>query len=213
MTASLIHAMVEMQEAEALRQARALLDAGADPRGILAACSQALELVGRRFEKGEYFLPHLLMAGEMMKQVSAMLAPLLTAGPPRAGRGRVLIGTVRGDIHDIGKNIVAFLLEANGFAVRDIGVDRAPEQFVEAIADFRPQVVGMSGLLTVAFDAMQATVQAIEAAGLRPGLKIMIGGAQVSEQVRDYTGADAWGADAVAGVALARSFVGEAADG
>lgn len=212
MTASLIHAMVEMQEAEALKRAQALLEAGADPLGILAACSQALEAVGRRFEKGEYFLPHLLMAGEMMKQISAMLAPRLQAGPPRAGRGRVLIGTVRGDIHDIGKNIVAFLLEANGFEVRDIGVDRAPAQFVDAIARFQPQVVGMSGLLTVAFDAMKETVAAIEAAGLRRGVKIMIGGAQVSEQVRGYTGADAWGADAVAGVALARAWVGEAPD-
>lgn len=213
MTASLIHAMVAMQEAEALAQAQALLDAGHDPRAVLAACSHALEEVGRRFESGEYFLPHLLMAGEIMKQIAARVAPRLEAAPAAVPRGRVVIGTVRGDIHDIGKNIVVFLLEANGFAVRDIGVDRSPAQFVEAINSFRPQVVGLSGLLTVAFDAMKETVAAIEAAGLRHGLKIMIGGAQVSEAVRAYTGADAWGPDAVAGVALARAWAGEAPDG
>jgi 5-methyltetrahydrofolate--homocysteine methyltransferase len=210
MTASLIQALVEMQEEEALRAARRLLEGGAAPLEILGACSAAMEAVGRRFETGEYFLPNLIMAGEMMKQISGMLKPLLEAGPSSGpGRGRVLIGTVQGDIHDIGKNIVTFLLEANGFAVRDIGVDQSPQKFVEAIGEFRPAVVGMSGLLTVAFESMKKTVAAIEAAGLRPTVRIMIGGAQVSEQVREFTGADAYGPDAVAGLKLAKAWIGE----
>lgn len=210
MTESLIQALVEMQEEEALSEARALLDGGEEPLAILEACSKAMETVGARFEKGEYFLPHLMMAGEMLKQVSEMVKPLIREEKNVAARGRVLIGTVKGDIHDIGKNIVTFLLEANGFEVRDIGIDQPPEKFVEAIREFRPQVVGMSGLLTLAFDSMKKTVQAIEEAGLRNGLWIMIGGGQVTDKVREYTGADAYGPDAVAGVRLARQWMEKA---
>ncbi len=205
----LIHALVEMEEKKALQEARQLLDGGTSPIRILNACAAAMEEVGKRFETGEYFLPNLIMAGEMMKQISAMLKPLLKQELADEGRGRVLIGTVKGDIHDIGKNIVTFLLEANGFEVRDIGVDQAPQKFVEAIGEFRPKVVGMSGLLTVAFESMKKTVQAIEAAGLRDTVRIMVGGAQVSEQVKVYTAADAFGPDAVAGLRLAQKWIGE----
>ena len=206
MTESLVRALVEMQEDEALRKTREMLDEGADPLGILEACSTAMETVGIRFEKGEYFLPHLMMAGEMLRQISEIIKPLIREEKGAAGRGRVLIGTVKGDIHDIGKNIVTFLLAANGFEVRDIGIDQPPEKFVEAIQAFRPQVVGMSGLLTLAFDSMKKTVEAIEAAGLRKEVRIMIGGGQITEKVREYTGADAYGPDAVAGVRLARQW-------
>jgi methanogenic corrinoid protein MtbC1 len=207
MTESLIQSLVEMQEDEALRRAREMLAEGVDPLLILEACSKAMETVGTRFEKGEYFLPHLMMAGEMLKQISGMIKPLIREEKKGAARGRVLMGTVKGDIHDIGKNIVIFLLEANGFEVRDIGIDQRPESFVEAIREFHPQVVGMSGLLTLAFDSMKKTVQTIEGAGLRQGIRIMIGGGQVTDKVREYTGADDWGADAVAGVKLARRWI------
>lgn len=208
MTESLIHAMVEMQEAEALQKAKQLLEEGTDSMKILDACSRAMETVGNRFEKGEYFLPHLMMAGEMLKQISEMIKPLIQEDKTDTGRGKVLIGTVKGDIHDIGKNIVIFLLEANGFEVRDIGIDQSPEKFVEAIRDFKPEIVGMSGLLTLAFESMKETVQAIEAAGLRETVRIMIGGGQVTEQVKDYTGADAYGPDAVVGLRLTKKWIG-----
>jgi methylmalonyl-CoA mutase cobalamin-binding domain/chain len=208
MTEALIHALVDMQEKEALQSAQQLLEAGTDPMAILAACSTAMEEVGRRFEKGEYFLPQLMMAGEMLKQISRLLRPLMVEAQSGPGRGRVLIGTVKGDIHDIGKNIVVFLLEANGFEVRDIGVDQHPDTFVAAVRDFQPAVVGLSGLLTLAFESMKATVQAIEAAGLRDTVRIIIGGAQVTEQVKEYTGADAFGADAVAGLRLIKQWMG-----
>jgi 5-methyltetrahydrofolate--homocysteine methyltransferase len=208
MTESLIHALVEMQEAEALQKARQLLDEGTDPMNILEACSKAMKTVGKRFEQGEYFLPHLIMAGVMLKQISETIKPLIKEEKTEAGRGRVLMGTVSGDIHDIGKNMVIFLLEVNGFEVRDIGIDQPLENFLKAIREFQPQVVGMSGLLTLAFDSMKETVRAIEDAGLREKVRIMIGGAQVTEQVKDYTGADAYGPDALAGVRLVEQWIG-----
>lgn len=208
MTEALVHALVEMQEAAAIEKAKQLLDEGTDPMEILKACSTAMEAVGTRFENGEYFLPHLMMAGEMLREISEMIKPMIEDVGRKDSKGKVLIGTVKGDIHDIGKNIVVFLLDANGYEVRDIGIDQPPEKFVEAIRDFEPQVVGMSGLLTLAFDSMKETVEAIEGAGLRDKVRIMIGGGQISEQVRDYTGADAFGEDALAGVRLVKKWIG-----
>jgi methylmalonyl-CoA mutase cobalamin-binding domain/chain len=208
MTDPLVQTLVEMKEAEALQRAKQLLDEGVAPLEVLESCSRAMELVGQRFEKGDYFLPHLMMAGEMLKQISNLLKPLIEQHKTEDKRGKVLIGTVEGDIHDIGKNIVAFLLEANGFEVRDIGINQKPGNFVEAIKVFQPKVVGMSGLLTLAFDSMKKTVQTIEQAGLRKEVRIMIGGGVVTEKIKEYTGADAYAPDAVAGVRLAKEWTG-----
>ena len=208
MTELLVQALVEMKEAEALQRAKQLLAEGSEPLKILESCSRAMEIVGQRFEKGVYFLPHLMMAGEMLKQISGMITPLIQEQKSDAKGGRVLIGTVEGDIHDIGKNIVIFLLEANGFDVRDIGINQKPEKFVEAIKTFQPGVVGMSGLLTLAFDSMKKTVLAIEGAGLRKKVRIMVGGGVVTEKIKDYTGADAYAPDAMAGVRLCKQWTG-----
>jgi methanogenic corrinoid protein MtbC1 len=211
MTESLVHALVEMQEQEALQKARQLLEEGTDPMKILAACSEAMETVGKRFEANEYFLPQLMLAGEMVTQISEMIKPEMKGEAGSAGSdslGKVLMGTVKGDIHDIGKNIVCFMLEVNGFEVRDIGIDVLPGKFVEAIKEFKPQVVGMSCLLTLGYDSMKETVRAIEDAGLRDEVKIMIGGAQVSEKIREYAGADAHGEDAIAAVRLVKKWRG-----
>jgi len=210
MTESLIHALEEMKEAEAIQRAKQLLDEGTDPMTILEACARAMETVGNRFEAGEYFLPHLMMAGEIMRQISESIQPLIREERKSTDRGRILIGTVKGDIHDIGKNIVTFLLEANGYKVLDIGIDQAPEKFITAIADFKPQVVGLSGLLTFAFKSMKETISAFETSGCRDAFRVIIGGGQVTEQVRDYTGADAFGSDAVAGVKTIKQWIGGA---
>ena len=207
MTDSLVQALVEMKEAEALQRAKQLLEEGREPLNILESCSRAMEIVGQRFEKGVYFLPHLMMAGEMLKQISSLIKPLIQEQKTGDQGGKVLIGTVEGDIHDIGKNIVVFLLEANGFQVRDIGINQKPAKFVEAIKEFQPKVVGMSGLLTLAFDSMKKTVQAIEEAGLRKNVRIMIGGGVVTEKIKEYTGADAYAADAMAGVRLCKQWI------
>jgi methylmalonyl-CoA mutase cobalamin-binding domain/chain len=167
-----------------------------------------MEVVGQRFETGVYFLPHLMMAGEMVKQISSLIKPLIQQHKTEDKAGKVLIGTVEGDIHDIGKNIVVFLLEANGFEVRDIGINQKPVKFVEAVRAFQPKIVGMSGLLTLAFDSMKKTVEAIEEAGLRKAVRIMIGGGVVTEKIKDYSGADAYAPDAMAGVRLTKAWTG-----
>jgi len=208
MSDKLVHAIADMREEEALELVTEMVKSGVEPTAILDAARDAMAIVGQRFEEGTYFLPELLLAGEMLSQITDILKPELAKMPEVKRHGKVLIGTVKGDIHDIGKNIVTFMLDVNGFEVLDLGVDVPPNKFVEAIRDFRPQVIGLSGFLTLAFDTMKETVQAIETAGLRDGVKIMIGGGQVNEEVRKYTGADAYGRDAMAAVSLARKWVG-----
>jgi len=208
MSEKLVTAIAEMEEKEALALARELLAGKTDPMAILDDCRSAMEIVGQRYEAGTYFLPELLMAGEMLTEITEMVRPEMAKTQGVQRHGKVLIGTVKGDIHDIGKNIVTFMLDANGFEVRDLGVDVPAEKFVEAIREFQPQVVALSGFLTLAFDAMKETIAAIQAAGLRDGVKIMVGGGPVSEQVKSYTGADAYGKDAIAGVSLTRQWVG-----
>jgi 5-methyltetrahydrofolate--homocysteine methyltransferase len=211
MSQELIEAMVEMKEQAALEIAKELITGGEDPLKILKSCSEAMETVGKRFETGEYFLPQLILAGEVLRQISEMLKPELgdkTTSITSEPLGKVLIGTVKGDIHDIGKDIVTFMLEVNGFDVLDLGIDVPPSKFVDAIKDFHPQVVGMSCLLTLAFESMKETVEIIEKAGLRHEVKIMVGGGQVSEMVRDYANADAYGEDAISAVRLAKNWTG-----
>ena len=206
----LVDAMADMNEDETLALARAMLDGGFSPLRVLELCREAMDIVGKRFEKGEYFLPELILAGEILEQVGAMAKPLIKTAPGTAPQtlGRVLIGTVHGDLHDIGKNIVTFMLDINSFEVKDIGIDVPAEKFIEVIRDFKPQVLGLSGFLTLAFESMKETIAAIEAAGLRGQMKIMIGGGQVDDRVRAYTGADAFGNNAMAAVALCRKWTG-----
>lgn len=143
-----------------------------------------------------------------MKEISDMVKPLLEKSGTGTKKGKVLIGTVAGDIHDIGKDIVTFMLDVSGFDVLDIGIDVPVQTFVDKIKEFQPQVVGLSGFLTLAFDSMKKTIEAIEKEGLRDKLKIMIGGGQIDDTVKEYVGADAFGKDAVAGVQLCKQWIG-----
>jgi 5-methyltetrahydrofolate--homocysteine methyltransferase len=188
--------------------AKEMLEGGSDPLAILGAAREAMGIVGQRYEEGTYFLPELILAGVMLNQIADIVKPRMAKAAEVKRHGKVLIGTVEGDIHDIGKDIVVFMLDVNGFDVLDLGVDVPPEKFVEAIKDFKPQVVGLSGFLTLAFDAMKDTVEAIKKAGQRDKVKIMIGGGQISEEIRKHTGADAYGKDAMVGVSLAKEWVG-----
>ena len=201
-------AIVNIREDEALEITQALIDKGEDPITILDKCTEAIEEVGKRFEAGTYYLPELLMSGEMLKRISDLVKPSIKQDVVAEKKGKVLIGTVQGDIHDIGKNIVSFLLDINGYEVRDIGIDIPPADFVEAVKAFEPQVVGLSGLLTLAYDAMKETVQALAEAGLRDKVKVMIGGGQMSDKISDYVGADAYGKDAMHGVSLVKGWIG-----
>lgn len=204
----LVNAIADMNEEAALQMTRELLGTGVDPFTILDDCSEAMELVGERFEKGKYFIPELIMAGEMMKSISAEVKPRIktNGGDTRENRPKVLLGTVKGDIHDIGKDIVGFMLDVGGFRVTDLGVDVPIEMFVENIRMLKPDVVALSGFLTLSYTSMRLTVEAIKAAGLRDNVKIMIGGGTVDQQVATYAGADAFGKDAMAAVQLARQW-------
>ena len=159
MSQKLIDAITEMREDDALKITDELIKRGTNPLEVLEACRKAMEVIGQRYEQGVYFLPELILAGEMLTQISDLVRPGLAKLPEIKRHGKVLIGTVAGDIHDIGKNIVTFMLDVNGFDVLDLGVDVSAAKFTEAIRNFQPQVVGLSGFLTLAFDAMQEVVE------------------------------------------------------
>ncbi|MBN2440902.1 MAG: cobalamin-dependent protein [Spirochaetales bacterium] len=208
MSKKLINAIADMKEAEALALVKEMVKSGSEPSLILESVRLAMDIVGKRYENKTYFLPELIMAGEMMNQITELIKPSLAGLPAQKRLGKVLLGTVKGDIHSIGKNIVTFMLDVNGYEVLDLGVDVAPEKFIEAVRDFQPQVLGLSGFLTLAYDEMKNTVSAIKNAGLRDNIKIMIGGGQMDEQVKVHTGADAYGKDAVSAVTLTKNWIG-----
>ena len=204
----LITALADLKEEEALKIVEEKLNAGEDPFKILEDIRLGMEIIGNRFAKNEYFISDLLYAGVILRVVTEKVKPKLATAKETKLLGKVIIGSVAGDIHDIGKNIVVFMLEVNGFEVHDLGVDIPPEKFVEKIKETGATIVGLSGFLALAFDAMKETVEAINDAGLRDKVKVMIGGGQISEDVRKYTGADAYGKDAMEGVSLAKKWVG-----
>ena len=208
MSEDLVRAIVNLEEKDALRIAKEKLDGGEEPLNILEACRKGMGIVGKRFADKEYFLPELIYSGEILRGITEIVKPKLTGVAQTKRLGKIVLGTVAGDIHDIGKNIVAFMLDANGFEVHDLGIDVPLQEFVENIEEVKPEIVGLSGFLTLAFDSMKETVEAIKAAGLRDKVKIMIGGGQVDEEVRKYSGADAYGLDAVAAVSLAKKWAG-----
>ena len=208
MSKQLVEAIVGMREEEALRLVREMVESDSDAMAILDSAREAMQLVGQRFQEGTYFLPELMLAGEMMNQITEIIKPKLAEMPNVERHGKVLIGTVEGDIHDIGKNIVSFMLDVNGFEVLDLGVDVPPQKFVEAIQKFQPQIVALSGFLTLSFDSMKKTVSAIKSTGLRDKVKIMIGGGQINEEVKQYADADGYGKDAVAGISMAKKWTG-----
>ena len=205
MTQKLIDAITEMREEDAVAITNELLDGGASPADILGACKEAMDVIGKRFEDGEAFIPELMLAGEMMTAITAILKPRMAEEASGEKLGKIVLGTVQGDIHDIAKDIVGFMLDLNGFEVTDLGVDVAPEKFVETVKETGAKIVGLSGFLTLAFDPMKDTVKALKDAGLAD-VKVMIGGGQVDENIRQYTGADAYGKDAMAAVAIAKDW-------
>jgi methanogenic corrinoid protein MtbC1 len=202
----LVEAIVEMRDDEALAIARSRIEGGTAPIAILDSCRAAMTEVGARFERGEYFVPELILAGEMLRSISDLVKPLMKNQAAEAKKARIVLGTVAGDIHDIGKDIVYFMLDVNGFEVIDLGVDVPVAKFVDAVKANKPQILALSGFLTLSYDSMRDTIEALKAAGLRDGLKVMIGGGVVDEQVRSFAGADAFGLDAMAAVTIARRW-------
>ncbi len=181
---------------------------GVDPLELVSGhMVPAMSEVGRRYECEEYFVPELLLAARAMKGSLELIRPLLSARGVEPA-GRVVIGTVKGDLHDIGKNLVASLLEGGGFEVVDLGADVAPEKFVQAVKDRNANIVCLSALLTVTMPGMKTTMEALKSGGVRDRIKVMIGGAPVTQQYADEIGADGYGENASVAVNLARRLVG-----
>jgi len=203
----LYDAVLNGDQKTAVAVTKEALDEGCDPMDLITkSMVPAMDEVGRRFECEEYFVPELLLSARAMKGALELLRPLLAASGAQPA-GRVVIGTVKGDLHDIGKNLVASMLEGGGYEVIDLGADVAPERFVEAVQEKRASIVALSALLTVTMPSMRRTIEAFEKAELREGVKVMVGGAPVTPQFAREIGADGYGENATAAVALARQFV------
>jgi methanogenic corrinoid protein MtbC1 len=208
-SATLIAAIGDLQEETAVALVRRRLAAGDDPLLIIEDCQKGMRQVGLRYERHEYYLAGLIMAGEIFGQVMELLRPLVERRVSDRASGCILLGTVKGDIHDLGKNIVNMLLSCHHFAVHDLGVDVSPATFAQQAAQMQPDIVGLSGLLTSAYDAMRETVTLLRAQGYQGS--IIIGGGQISEEVCEYVGADYWTTDGIAGVELCKRLVAASA--
>jgi 5-methyltetrahydrofolate--homocysteine methyltransferase len=208
MAGELVKLLSDLKEPEALAFVEKALGEGVNPMDLLGETKEAMNIVGQRFASDEYFIPDLVFSGVILKRIVQMLEPHIKKDQAAERLGKVVIGTVAGDIHDIGKDLVVFMLDVNGFEVLDLGIDVPVQKFVDTIKETGTKVVGLSGFLTLAFQSMKDTVDAIKEAELRDHVKIMIGGGQIDEQVRSYTGADAYGKDAMAAVKLAKGWIG-----
>lgn len=206
MEQELYKSIVEMNEQDALRITRDMLEGGEDPAKILELCKDAITAVGDKFEKGEYFLSELIYSGEIFEKIMELTLPRLKKEDVKR-TGTMVLGTVKDDVHDIGKNIFKVLAEASGFEVIDLGVDVPYERFVEAVRTHKPDIVGMSSLITASVGSMKKTIDMLKEAGLRDRTKVIIGGGRADESVMQYTGADAWADDAAKGVRICKQLI------
>ena len=206
MSTSITEAIRDGNRYDIAEMVQASLDSGSDPHEVLNSMTDGLDECGNLFEKGEYFLPELIMAGEAFTEGVQVLEPHL-AQTPMGQEGKVLLGTVAGDVHDIGKKLVGFLLKSSGFEVIDLGTDNSTESFVQAVKEHEPDVLGMSALLTTTMLGMEDVIKALDKEGLRTKTKVIIGGGPVSDRFAESIGADAYAFDAVAGVREIRKLV------
>jgi methylmalonyl-CoA mutase cobalamin-binding domain/chain len=207
--AKMIELLADLDEEAVLRLVHKRLAAGDDPLRIIEDCNEGMRQVGQRYERGEFFVSGLIMSGEIFREVVEMVQPSLLQQNKGHSSGTVLVGTVSGDIHDIGKNITGMLLACHGFTVIYLGVDVPPTVFAAKAIETKPDVVGLSGLITASFDAMKATVTALraEAQAQRCSFPIVIGGGMIDEQVCRYVGADYWVNNAMDGVRLCQRLM------
>ncbi len=208
--AAMSESVIEGEIERAAELARQALDQGMDPlEAIEQGYARGIREVGDRFERGEFFLPHLAMGAESMKAAMTVLEPeLARRQQERSTLGRVVIGTVSGDIHEIGKTLVGTMMAASGFSVKDLGVNVSPETFVQAVRAEKAQVVGLSALLTTTMLVQRSVIEALEEAGLRAQVKVMVGGAPVTQAWAEEIGADGYAEDAIGAVRVARQLLG-----
>ena len=206
MSENLASLLADLEEERTLATVKEALASGTDPLTLVEGLRDGMSLVGERFESKEYFLSDLIMSAEIFNEAIALIQPHLKSDGV-SSRGSVVLGTVKGDIHDIGKNIVGSLLRCEGYEVHDLGVDVEPAAFVDKVRETGATLVAMSGLLTLAFDAMKETVESFIEAGLRDKVKVIIGGGPVNQAVVDYAGADDYGKDATSALKLAGHYL------
>ena len=206
---SLIAHVADLNENKVLALVEQWVAQGHDPLAIIEDCQEGLRQVGERYERQEYYLSGLIMGGEIFREVMELVQPIIQEKFTGKESGVILLGTVQGDIHDIGKNNLSMLLTCYGFSVHDLGVDVPPSEFLQQAAQLRPDIIGLSGLLTTSYDAMKETIDLLRAsdeAALRT-VPIIIGGNQLNEQVCQYVGADYWLNDAMSGVRLCQKLL------
>lgn len=197
----IVEAIIELDEQAALELADGRIKSGTEPVEILERCREGMSIVGEKFESGDFFLSEMIMAAEIFNQIMNIVRPHLKSALSEP-RGKVVIGTVEGDVHDIGKNIAIALLKAEGFDIVDLGVDVPPATFVEAIREHEPDIVGMSSLLTVALETTKQTIDAITEAGLRDKVRIIVGGGRIDSHATEYIKPDASTDNAAQGVRM-----------
>ena len=203
-----VEELVDLNEDAVREQLKTRIDSGEDPLAILNDVKTAMKIIGDKFSEKEYFLPELIMSGEILKEIFDVLQPKLKEGATGESKGKIVLGTVAGDIHDIGKDIVRFMLDVNGYEVIDLGVDVSAEKFITAIKEHKPKVLALSGFLTLAFDSMKEIIEKLKEDGIRDSLKIMIGGGTIDERIVEFVGADKYGESAVEAVKLADQWMG-----
>jgi corrinoid protein of di/trimethylamine methyltransferase len=205
----LAQAVIDGEPEDATELAKLALQQGLDPLSCInEGLTPGMNRVGELFESGDYYLPDLIIGGEAMKEALAVLEPALVEGSERTVLGRVVLGTVEGDLHEIGKTLVGTLLTANGFQVTDIGIDKSAAEFVEAARAAHADIVGASALLTTTMPQQEKVVEALKEAGLRDQVRVMVGGAPVTAGWAEKIGADGYAEDAIASVALAKRLMG-----
>lgn len=207
----LIHLLADLEEDAVLKLVDERLAAGHDPLKILEDCNEGMRLVGQRYERGEYYIAGLIMSGEIFREVVEIIQPLMVKKTEEKSAGLIMMGTVSGDIHDIGKNMVGMLLSCYGFTVADLGVDVPPAEFAAKAVELKPDIVGLSGLITASFEMMKQTVSAlrVESEKHKLSFPIIIGGGMIDDQVCRYVGADHWLKDAMAGVRLCQNLLAD----
>lgn len=205
----LVDLVADLEEDTVLDIVKRRIQAGDDLMQILEECNEGMQIVGKRYEQGEYFIAGLIMSGEIFREVVEMIQPLLAKNTDRKSSGRIMVGTVSGDIHDIGKNMLGMLLSCYGFTVIDLGVDVPPEEFAAKAVESKPDIVGLSGLITASFEMMKETVSVLRSEAQKHNLTfpILIGGGMIDDQVCQYVGADYWLKDAMAGVRLCQTLL------
>ncbi len=192
--------IVELEKDKVLKELEERLNKGEDPLILIDECKQGMTIVGEKFKNNEYFLAELILSGEIFKEAMSIIKPYLTKGKQKADKGKVLLATLKGDIHDIGKNIFATLLTTEGFDVLDLGVDVEPQLIIDKVKEFKPDFIGFSALITPTFEPMKEAVEQLEKAGIRDQFKIMVGGGITTPLVKDYIKADFQTIDAMEGV-------------